>query len=618
MSNYSSLKSTINANVRTNGNQEITGSVLNSVLTTMVESLGNGYIYKGVASAGSDPGTPDQNVFYIAATPGTYTHFGGLVVSAGEVAILAWNGSWRKEVTGAATQAKLQELSLHVDEQWKLPDQSIGGIAQGYFPTNTNTLPAVRNAGTSFSSAKIEVTEGQVYKIYGNASTNDFYRLWATYNAQGNKVAMMTTSGDYTETPYVLTIPAGVTTIVVNLYNYNSSRDKIILVSEPVNAGWLNNKIDDEITTLSSQFAGVYNLMKPAFKYDQSVSVSWTTGAYYNSSAVLTNQANFSHAELDVTGYRNQPLKIDVHGATTGLVYAHIVDENGNLLQSIQLNLADFAGVYTMPSNAKYFLLSNRHATGSGYVYAGSFDYLQSLSELSPTIGKISIIGDSITEGVGASSTALRYSTLLCNALGATENNLGVAGTLLAGGQTGHTEESRFVARATAANLAGSDLVIVFGGTNDFTYDAKAIGDLFVESDITPSSYIGSKELSAVTDTDTFAGALHELINTIRTNCPYAPILFVTPLNRGNYNAQSPNSKQTNRWGNYLSDFVDAIHRICKFYSIPVCELRNNNLDFSNSAIASQYSVDSLHPNDRGHRLIAEGILKFIMTEFYN
>ena len=40
MGNYNSLKATINANVKTNGNQEITGAVMNSVLNAMVDSLG--------------------------------------------------------------------------------------------------------------------------------------------------------------------------------------------------------------------------------------------------------------------------------------------------------------------------------------------------------------------------------------------------------------------------------------------------------------------------------------------------------------------------------------------------------------------------------------------------
>ena len=110
MSNYNSLKATINANIKTNGNEEITGSVLNSVLNAMVSTLGAGYQYAGVATPDTNPGTLDTNVFYIAATAGTYTNMGGLVVSDGEVAILKYDTAWTKEVTGIATADQLNQL----------------------------------------------------------------------------------------------------------------------------------------------------------------------------------------------------------------------------------------------------------------------------------------------------------------------------------------------------------------------------------------------------------------------------------------------------------------------------------------------------------------------------
>lgn len=115
MSNYNSLKATINANVKTNGNQEITGSIMNSVLNAMVTTLGAGYQYMGVAIPSTNPGTPDAKVCYVAATPGTYTNFKNssnvaLQVADGEVAILKYDTAWSKEVTGAATAAQLTQL----------------------------------------------------------------------------------------------------------------------------------------------------------------------------------------------------------------------------------------------------------------------------------------------------------------------------------------------------------------------------------------------------------------------------------------------------------------------------------------------------------------------------
>lgn len=117
MSNYSSLKATINANIKANNNHEITGAITNSVLNAMVNSLGAGYQFMGVATP-TNPGsaqTPDYKCFYLATTPGTYTNLGGLVVADGEVAILKYDSSWHKEVTGAATAKQLNQLGQEVD-----------------------------------------------------------------------------------------------------------------------------------------------------------------------------------------------------------------------------------------------------------------------------------------------------------------------------------------------------------------------------------------------------------------------------------------------------------------------------------------------------------------------
>lgn len=99
MANYASLKSDIQQYIKQNGNNEITGALLQQELLAMVNSLGAGYQYMGCATPTTNPGTPDQNVFYFAGTAGTYTNFGGLVVE-NEAAILKYNGSWTREYTG--------------------------------------------------------------------------------------------------------------------------------------------------------------------------------------------------------------------------------------------------------------------------------------------------------------------------------------------------------------------------------------------------------------------------------------------------------------------------------------------------------------------------------------
>ena len=115
MSNYNSLKATIDANIKQNGNQEITGQILNSVLNQMVNILGTGYQFAGVATIATDPGTPDAKVFYIANGKGTYEKFGGINVTEDDVVVLYWDTAWHKVSTGIASQAKLSELAGKVD-----------------------------------------------------------------------------------------------------------------------------------------------------------------------------------------------------------------------------------------------------------------------------------------------------------------------------------------------------------------------------------------------------------------------------------------------------------------------------------------------------------------------
>ena len=148
MSNYNNLKTAIDANIKQNGNQEITGPILNSVLNQMVNILGTGYQFAGVATLdpATNPGTPDAKVFYIANGKGTYTYFGGLEVTEDEVVILYWDSAWHKVATGIASQAKLSELEKDVaTKQDIIPDlDSIrAGAALGASALQEETDPSV-------------------------------------------------------------------------------------------------------------------------------------------------------------------------------------------------------------------------------------------------------------------------------------------------------------------------------------------------------------------------------------------------------------------------------------------------------------------------------------------
>lgn len=110
MGNYEELKAAVASVIKTNGNQEITGAILQNALLSIISTVGSNATFAGIATPETNPGTPDQNVFYIASKNGTYSNFNGITLSD-EVSILSnKNGSWEKDNTGLATQQQFSEL----------------------------------------------------------------------------------------------------------------------------------------------------------------------------------------------------------------------------------------------------------------------------------------------------------------------------------------------------------------------------------------------------------------------------------------------------------------------------------------------------------------------------
>lgn len=110
MANWTTLKAAIADVIKTNGNQEITGQLLQNVLNNIVSSVGENSTFAGIATPTTNPGVPDGNVFYLATKAGTYSNFNGIEIASGEAVILEWRERWTKKVTGFATQQHFSEL----------------------------------------------------------------------------------------------------------------------------------------------------------------------------------------------------------------------------------------------------------------------------------------------------------------------------------------------------------------------------------------------------------------------------------------------------------------------------------------------------------------------------
>lgn len=105
--NYKNLKDAIVAVIKQNGNEEITGNILQQVLVAMVNSLGSGYQFRGIATPETNPGTPDQRVFYLASATGTYSDFGFIV--SDEICALVYDTAWHKQTIIALDQEPTED-----------------------------------------------------------------------------------------------------------------------------------------------------------------------------------------------------------------------------------------------------------------------------------------------------------------------------------------------------------------------------------------------------------------------------------------------------------------------------------------------------------------------------
>lgn len=97
---YDQIKESIKAVIKENGNYEINGNVLQTVLLSMVDTLGPEYQFLGIATKSTVPVVVEGNSFYITTEVGTYTNFknsGNTAITVNKLGILtstngtAWN-----------------------------------------------------------------------------------------------------------------------------------------------------------------------------------------------------------------------------------------------------------------------------------------------------------------------------------------------------------------------------------------------------------------------------------------------------------------------------------------------------------------------------------------------
>lgn len=207
---------------------------------------------------------------------------------------------------------------------------------------------------------------------------------------------------------------------------------------------------------------------------------------------------------------------------------------------------------------------------------------------------KINFLGDSITEGAGTSSPDRMFTMLIEREYGAICQNYGIGGTRIARQKTATVEkwDRDFISRVPEMD-ADADIVVVFGGTNDFGHGDAPLGTM---SDRTPY---------------TFYGALHCLYTALTEKYPDVPVVILTPLHR--LNEDSPKGDNKPEPVGTLKEYVNIIREVAEYYSFPVLDLyKESGLQPKVPVIQKKYIPDGLHPNDDGNAILAHKIARFL------
>lgn len=210
---------------------------------------------------------------------------------------------------------------------------------------------------------------------------------------------------------------------------------------------------------------------------------------------------------------------------------------------------------------------------------------------------KILFLGDSITAGSGIADKEHNiYWQVLGRLSGANCIGYGISGHRIARQQAAETNGYMPFSDRVETMDADADIVVVFGGTNDFGHGDAPIGTF---DDRT---------------TDTFYGAMHVLCLKLIERYPDAQLVFMTPLHRTSENSRSFNERGL-RLSADLEGYVNIITEVCAYYAIPVLDLfRVSGIQPNVLILRERYMPDGLHPNDAGAERIARKLLGFLRS----
>lgn len=623
MGNYSELKDLINNPTShglpawDNGDNRIEGETMKSYLLALVNSLSSGgYLFAGVAKltpTQTDPGTPDQNVFYIAAEPGTYTNFpisgGYLQVAENEVAIFKYNGQWSKETTGAATSESLR-YNIDITSNFALLEDKIalGGVgSSAYF------YPAVGICNvTTINKNDVSINDNKLF-VVGSFPSVSRHLEFVDANNVVTRLITLSVGGPQT---VKIDFESGETSVYVN------AEDGLKVYTQ--------KNIKDVITEHGEELDALGNSIKDKIPYFFAENIDWSLltyrAGYINASGQYVSLASTSAYKvielpvlagdfIMIRSLRGTAIPALIWKSDGDDGYIKVVDDLivGDIISTlgkmcISLVKATENTTFYISGNIGYAFEILKYApnnTNDASSYKKIDEMGKVIEQIETFIGmgsglEISYIafGDSITYGVGATDF-FGYPNKLNQHFGfASFSNRGISATSFCK----QDNENGIIYTKTheLSNFAG--LITVAGGTNDFGNLHSPLGSFDDIKDVpfsslTPPSTIYSANY-------TFAEAFRYTIEDLQRNNPNAKIVVLIPTNRSN--------GTTNYGYGDLDAYREMEIKICKLLGVEYVDMSQCGIPSYNSSVYFRLnggSPDGLHPNDFGYDLMTSFLI---------
>lgn len=351
MGNYEQLKQAISDVIKTNGNQEITGAILQNALLSIISTIGKNATFAGIATPKTNPGTPDGNVFYIAAQAGIYSNFEGTEIEAG-ITVFLWKGSsWL--VSNILTISQEFGDSENIVASQKMVTEEINKMEliigidgysglrlnRGYYININNQKISDRETSTNLA---FKVNEGETIVYTGNYGGT----CPAIIFYKGREILSTITKKDLEEDVTIeVIVPGGADSAVANSFNTNvkvSFKDSI------------DNKlklIEEKSEKTKQIFEATINLYGQPLQIVKKSFVLTNGQLGSNNDSERTNK--FSVVSITSIIYSGS-----YGGACAGIAYYNEDDALISVESKENLGMVTDKK-FTVPSNAKYAIASS-------------------------------------------------------------------------------------------------------------------------------------------------------------------------------------------------------------------------------------------------------------------